>query len=269
MKSIRLIFILILGFAVYSAAATLAHGEDLSAQDIMQKSADSDKVAGWSSRVVMRLAAKNGSERIRESVISNRLQPNGTDLQRLVHFISPADINGTNILIHEHGDGHDDIWIYLPSMKKVRRLLSSNQKDSFMGTDFSYTDITTPKITDYIHTLLRREEADGTACYVIESVPKAETTRRDTGYSRSINWIRADNYVRTKAELYDLSGRLFKAMRVHAAREIGQRSGKWLLEKVEMRNLQTGHATTIIFNDIKTDAALSNKLFEPNHLDRE
>jgi hypothetical protein len=69
-------------------------------------------------------------------------------MQRFVQFISPADISGSNILIHEHRKGNDDIWIYLPSVKKVRRLLANSKKESFMGTDFSYTDITTPKVDE-------------------------------------------------------------------------------------------------------------------------
>jgi outer membrane lipoprotein-sorting protein len=243
--------------------------KDLSAGDIVQKSADTDKVSTWSAKVTMRLIPKNGSERVRESVISNKLQPNGTDMQRMVHFISPADINGTNILIHEHSADHDDIWIYLPSMKKVRRLLSSNQKDSFMGTDFTYTDITTTKVSDYVHTLLRREDVDGTACHVIESVPKTDDTRRDTGYSKSVSWIRADTYVRVKAELYDLSGALFKIMKLHSAREIDEQRGKWLMEKVEMKNLQSGHSTVILFQDIRTGAGINDRLFAPNQLDKE
>jgi len=251
------------------AAASPAQATDLSALDIVQKSAKSDKVESWSARVAMRLIAKNGSERIRESVISNKLQPNGTDMQRLVHFLSPADINGTKILIHEQSKAHDDIWIYLPSMKKVRRLLSNNQKDSFMGTDFSYTDITTPKVNDYVHTLLRREDVDGATCYVIESVPITEDTRKDTGYSKSVTWIRVDTYVRIKAELYDLSGSPYKSMRVHTLREIDTQRKKWLPEHIEMRNLQSGHATVITFNDIKTGTAIGDRLFAPNSLDKE
>lgn len=269
MKTRHLFLTSLVLIACLLSLTSVSQAKDLSAEDIVRRSAESDKVPTWSSRVVMRLVAKNGTERIRESVISNKLQPNGTDMQRLAHFVSPADINGTNILIHEHGEAHDDIWIYLPSMKKVRRLLSNNQKDSFMGTDFSYTDITTIKVNDYIHTLLRTEDLDGAACYVVESVPKAEDTRKDTGYSRSLNWIRADTYVRIKAELYDLSGSPFKSMRVHAVKEIDKQRGKWLMEKVEMRNLQSGHSTVLTFHDIKTGNAISDRLFAPNNLDKE
>jgi hypothetical protein len=138
-----------------------------------------------------------------------------------------------------------------------------------MGTDFSYTDITTPKVNEYVHTLLRREDAGGSSCFVIESIPKTEQTRKDTGYSKTVNWIRADNYTRVKAEIFDLSGGLFKTMQVHSLKEVDNRRNKWLMEKVEMRNVQTGHTTMLLFNDIKTSGTLNDKLFAPNRLDKE
>jgi uncharacterized protein len=257
------IIVLLTAVPAYSPAE-----ENLSVEDIVRKSSETDKIAGWSAKVVMRLMPKSGSERVRESLISSRLR-NGSDMQRLVQFISPADISGSNILIHEHGEGNDDIWIYLPSVKKVRRLLANSKKESFMGTDFTYTDITTPKVHEYNHTLLRQEDLNGVSCYVIESVPKADETRRDTGYSKTVNWIRKDNFVRVKSEIHDLSGALAKVMQVHALKEVDKQQGKWLMEKVEMRDIRSGHVTILTFNNIRTGAELSDKLFSPGRLDSE
>ncbi len=243
--------------------------EKISAEDIVRKSSEIDKIPGWSARVVMRLIPKSGGERVRESNISSKQKPDTRDMQRLVQFISPADISGSNILIHEHKGTNDDIWIYLPSVKKVRRLLANSKKESFMGTDFTYTDITTPKVEEYRHTLLRREDVNGVSCFVVESVPKTEETRRDTGYSKSVNWIRFDNFVRVKSELHDLSGVLFKVMQVHSVKEVSGQAGKLLLQEVEMKNLQSGHTTILTFHNIDTGGAVSDKLFSPGRLDRE
>ncbi len=252
-----------------AASVTASSAEEPAAKDIVSKSAETDKIPGWSAKVVMRLTPKGGSERVRESLIFSKLQPNGSDMHRLVQFISPADISGSNILIHEHSKGNDDIWIYLPSVKKVRRLLANSKKESFMGTDFSYTDITTPKVDEYSHTLLRRETVNETLCYVIESVPKTEETKRDTGYLKTVNWIRTDNYARVKSEIYDLSGGLFKLMQVHSLKEVDGRRGKWLMEKVEMRNLRSGHSTFLTFINIETNKEINERLFAPGRLDRE
>lgn len=242
---------------------------DLTPDEIVRRSSETDKLLGWKSRITMRLIAKNSSDRVREGSMFNRLDANGQDAKRLIRFTAPADIKGTNILVHEHRDGNDDIWTYLPAMKKVRRLISSNKKDSFVGTDFSYHDIVTPRVRDYSHTLLKQEAINGIPCYVIESIPRTEQIKRDTGYAKTITWIRTDTFVRSKAELFDMSGRLGKIMNVGAIKEMDRQRNKWLTEKVEMRNVLTGHVTIIEFKDIIADASISDDLFAPNRLDQE
>lgn len=267
-RSVSFISLGLLLFCVSSYAIS-SQAAGLTAEEIVQKSAETDKVQSWSSKTTMQLLAKNSSERVRESVIYSKLKPDGHDMQRLIRFTSPADISGTNVLIHEHSGGNDDIWIYLPSMKKVRRLLTSGRKESFIGTDFSYADITTPKVHENNHALLRQESLNGVPCFVIESVPKDDDVRKGTGYSKTITWIRQDNLIRVKAELFDLSGALFKVMQVHSVKEIDRQRNKWLMEKVEMLNLQSGHTTIITFNDIRTGADISDKMFSPGRLDKE
>jgi hypothetical protein len=105
-------------------------------------------------------------------------------------------------------------------------------------------------------------------CYVIESVPKTEETRRDTGYSKTVNWIRTDNYTRVRSEIHDLSGGLFKVMEVLSLKEVDGLRGKWLMEKVEMRNLRSGHSTLLTFTNIEANKEIDGKLFAPGRLDR-
>lgn len=262
----------VLCFFVVFLYASQVLAEDLkgpSAEEIVRKSSEVDKLPNWKSKNTMRLISKGSSERIRESVNYNKLDKNGHDTMRLIRFVAPADIKGTNILIHEHRDSSDDIWTYLPSIKKVRRLVAGNKKDSFIGTDFSYTDIVTPKVQDYSHTLLRKEPLNGIQCFVIESVPRTEEIKKNTGYSKTITWIRTDNFVRIKSELYDPSGALYKIMLVRSIKEVDRQRGKWLVEKVEMQNTETGHSTVITFSDIKVGEVLDNRLFLPNRLDLE
>lgn len=257
---------LYLGSICFNASGAMT--SEMSAHDIVQKSSEVDKVSSWSAHAVMRLTAKNGSERVRESLNVNQLDKNGYDQKRLANFIAPADIKGTKVLIHEHRDGEDDIWVYLPSMNKVRRLVSSNKKDSFVGSDFSYTDILTPRVDDYDHTLLRRENLDNVPCFVIESVPKSDKIKRDTGYSRTVSWIRTDNFVRIQADFSDVGGLPYKHMHVSAVTEVSAHDGKWLIERVEMLDIQSGHRTEIIFKDIKVGRKADENMLSPNSLDR-
>lgn len=266
MAARHIITSLYLGSIFFNASAAVA--SEISAHDIVQKSSEVDKVSSWSAHAVMRLFAKNGSERIRESLNENQLDKNGYDQRRLANFVAPADIKGTKVLINEHRDGEDDIWVYLPSMNKVRRLVSSNKKDSFVGSDFSYTDILAPRVDDYDHTLLRRENIDNVPCFVIESVPKTEKIKRDTGYSRTVSWIRTDNFVRIQADFSDVRGLPYKHMHVSAVKEVSAHDGKWLNEKVDMLDIHSGHRTEITFEDIKVGRKVNENMLSPSSLDR-
>ena len=132
------------------------------------------------------------------------LQPNGVDAKFAVKFSTPADIRGTAFLQVEHGDADDDLWIYLPALKKSRRLVASNKKDSFVGSDFSYGDISLPRVAKYRHTIIRNETIDEVDAYVIESVPIDDTVKSNSGYSKKITWVRSDNFVEAKVEAHEI-----------------------------------------------------------------
>ena len=117
------------------------------------------------------------------------------------------------------------MWIYLPALKKSRRLVANNKKDSFVGSDFSYGDISLPKVIKYRHTLTRTEAMDGVDCYVIESVPGDDAVKANSGYSKKITWVRPDNFVETKVEYYDLAGRLLKTQRVTKPQAVDAKDG--------------------------------------------
>lgn len=245
----------------------LVRSADLTAVQVVDNSSRLDKVSYWRSAAKLLLTSDAASARTRDAEIHVKLGKGGDDAMRLIRFSAPADIRGTSVLIHEHQSAGDDIWIYLPSLKKTRRLLASNRKDSFVGTDFSYSDIVTPKTGDYNYRFLPMEDVGGVRCYVIESIPKSEQIAGDTGYSKVISWMRTDNFLRIKADFYDLSGAPYKAMRLHASREVGSNPSRVLAEKIEMRNLQTSHTTVITFTDIKVGEAKGDAMFSPQRLE--
>jgi len=191
----------------------------------------------------MVLVNDKGQQRERRSTGLIKLQPNGVDSKLLVRFSTPADIKGTSFLQVEHIDGDDDLWIYLPALKKSRRLVANNKKDSFVGSDFSYGDISLPKVDQYRHTLVRSEKVDGFDCYVVESVPASEAVRANSGYSKKLTWVRTDNFVETKVEYYDLAGRLWKTQTVTRHELVEPQKSRWFALQREMTNHQNGHRT--------------------------
>src|SRR5947207_13133838 len=112
---------------------------------------------------------------------------------RMTRFVSPPDVKGTTTLLVEHAERDDDIWVYLPALKKVRRLVAANKRDSFVGTDFSYGDVIGHKVEKWEHYLLGEEAVDNEPCYVIESVPRNESAQSNSGHATRHPWIRKGN----------------------------------------------------------------------------
>lgn len=257
-----------------SALVVLAHlhvraAGELTAHDMMLKNFFVTKIKTLKSSGTMTLINEKGEKRERKSTTYTVLQPNGIDSKLVVRFTFPTDINGTAFLQIEHIEAEDDEWIYLPALGKSRRLVANNKKDSFVGSDFSYGDISLPNVDLYEHRVLGSETIDGQDCYKIESIPKTEETKNDSGYSLKITWLRKDNFLETKVEYYDLSGRLLKVQLVGNAKLLEPENGRWFALHREMANQQTGHRTTLDFGDVGLAGNLPEDLFTTHYLERE
>jgi outer membrane lipoprotein-sorting protein len=239
------------------------------AQTIMQKNFFASKLRSLKADSHMTLINAKGQKRERRSTNHVKLQPNGVDSKVLVKFAAPADIKGTSFLQVERSEGEDDLWIYLPALKKSRRLVASNKKDSFVGSDFSYGDILLPRVELYRHALLRSEAIEGYDCFVIESAPANELVKRNSGYSRKITWVRKDSFLESKVEYFDLSGRLLKTQRITGHELIEPDTQRWLARGREMTNHQNGHSTVFRFDNVEIGAALPDELFTTRFLERE
>jgi hypothetical protein len=251
-------------FVVFSASAQRAP----SAPDIMEKNFFATKVTSLRVETAMVLINNRGEQRERATSGVVKLQPNGVDSKLVVKFIMPPDIRGTGVLQIEHGESDDDLWIYLPALRKSRRLVANNKKDSFVGSDFSYGDITLPKVTQYRHTLLRAEKIDEHDCYVVESVPASDTVKANSGYSKKITWVRADNFVESMVEYYDLAGRLLKTQRTGRHQLMEPDKGRWFVMHREMTNHQSGHRTTITASKAEA-VVIPDESFTTRYLERE
>lgn len=254
---------------VLLAMPPIASSAEPDAQAIMQKNFFASKFKSLKVDSHMALINDKGQKRERRSTNHIKLQPNGIDSKFLVKFSAPTDIKGTSFLQVEHSEGEDDLWIYLPALKKSRRLVASNKKDSFVGSDFSYGDILLPRVDLYRHVLLRAEAVDGYDCFVVESTPSSELVRSNSGYSRKITWVRKDSFLESKVEYFDLSGRLLKTQRILGHELIEPDTQRWLARSREMTNHQNGHSTVLRFDKVELGAVLSDELFTTRFLERE
>lgn len=247
-------------FALTFISATLLFAE--TGRDIMLKVKNRPDGDTRSSSLELKLINKNGGERIRK-LVSYAIDV-GKDTKTIMFFKYPNDVKGTGFLTVNYDDVNkeNDKWLYLPALKKTRRISGKSSKtDYFMGSDFTYDDIGKRNIDEDSHKLLREESIDGYDYWVIESVPN----KSGEIFSKKYVWVRKDCFVSERVEFYDKLGKLHREMK---ASDIRQIDGFWTIGKMEIKNVQTGHSTEIVFTDWKYNAALDSKMFSVNSLER-
>ncbi|MFH1278554.1 MAG: outer membrane lipoprotein-sorting protein [Candidatus Eisenbacteria bacterium] len=209
-------------------------------------------------KVSMELKDKNGKVRIREFVMLRLDLEEGGAQKYWTYFLEPGDVRGTTFMVWKEAEKDDSRWIYIPAIDLVRRISSSDKGSSFVGSDFSYEDVSGRHWTDDNHTLLREEEKDGRSFYVIESVPKEKDS-----FARKLTWIGKDNMLPEREEYYDTKGVL---ERLFEAEEIKDVDGFTTISKRRMTNVKKEHSTLVEFKDIRYDIGVDEGLFTERYL---
>ena len=255
MKISKIAATLVVALSAMSMAQT-------NARDIMVKVKKRPDGDTRSSSMEMKLVNKSGNTRVRK--ITSYAMDVGEDTKTIMFFLYPNDVKGTGFLTVNYDDVNkeDDKWLYLPALKKTRRISGKSSKtDYFMGSDFTYDDIGKRNVDEDTHKLLREESADGFDYYVVESTPKKDGEI----FSKKLVWIRKDCDVVAKVEFYDKLGKLHRQM---VSSDIKKVDGFWTVGKMEMKNVQTGHSTELLFLDPKYNIQLDSKIFTVNKLER-
>jgi outer membrane lipoprotein-sorting protein len=240
-----------------------------SAIEIMEKNFVITKVTDSESEATFVLRNKSGKERVRKTFGTTKLKENGVDNMRMTRFLQPTDVRGMVSLLVEQSSKDDDIWLYLPSMKKVRRLVSSNKRDSFVGTDFSYGDVIGHKVQDWEHSIVGEEVVDGFDCFIIESLPKTKTIAKNSGYSKRVGWIQKDTFVARKSEMYNLSGALYKQMSFSNIELVEPDKNRWTARELRALNVLSGHSTVITVDKLKVNVGVKNSYFTTRYMESE
>jgi uncharacterized protein len=245
-----------------------ARAAEVPADTIMERSYQSSRLKGSISEATFRLVTADGQERVRKTFGASKLANDGVGNKRVIRFLSPSDVRNAATLLVETADG-DDISVYLPVLKKVRRLARNNKSSSFIGTDLSYGDLIGHKPAEWTHKLLRRETLDGTRVFVVESVPRSKSVAEDSGYGRRMSWISEESWVQLKGEFFDSAGAPLKTIAYADVRPVDTRSNKYQAMRVSVKNVQTGHQTFIVFDRFKSDDAVNEAFFSTRYLEKE
>ncbi len=249
----KTITVKLIAIAVLIAAAFSANAQ-MTGREIVKKAYNRPTGEDQTSTLTMTLTNKSGQTRVRK--IKQYTKDFGDVEKSIMFFMTPADVKNTSFMNWSYDDDSkdDDQWIYLPALKKVKRISSDSKSDYFMGSDFTYDDLGDRKLDADVHKLLREETIDGQACYVVESVSKDE----DYMYSKTITWIRKDNFVGLKKEFYDEDDELLKVLKIKEVKKI---SGIWVITHSEMKNVQNNHKTTIQLKDISINTGVPASKF--------
>lgn len=230
---------------------------------IIVESDNRDK--GWqdsSADMLMTLRNKKGRESIREIRVKN-LEVDGDGDKGLTVFDQPRDVKGTAFLTYSHALVPDEQWIFLPALKRVKRISSSNKSGPFMGSEFAYEDISSFEVEKYSYVYLRDEVLDGEDCFVLETRP----LYKHSGYTKSHVWIDKAEYRIQKIDFYDRKDTLLKIQRFSDYKQYLDQY--WRAHTMVMENQQNGKSTTLKWSNYNFQAGLTDKDFEKNDLKRQ
>jgi len=234
----------------------------LSGEEVMRNSQAAFLYPGkdFKARVVMKLTNKDGQERVRELTMlrKNAGEPGG-DQKYFMYFFQPADVKDLTFMINRYPSRDDDRWMFIPAINMVKRIAAQDKRSSFVGSDFTYEDVSGRDIEEDNHVIEREEKVSGRDCYVVKSTPKG--TDADFGYK--ITWVDKANFLPLKEEQYDGKGARTKQF---TADEVAEVKGHPTVVKRTMKNLQSGHRTEVAYLKSDYDLGLEESLFSERFL---
>ena len=264
MNAKKLLFLLGVGASLLSTSAL---ADDANARAIMDKVDARDDGKTLEQEMLMVLIDKNGNERTRD--LKTYSKDFGVDEHQTMFFKSPADVKNTAFLTYDYDDGakDDDQWLYLPALKKVKRIPSTDKSSSFMGSDFSYFDMTDRDLENYDFKLLKETKVRGHDAWMIESTPRNQKVINESGYEKSIAIIRKDNYMVVRAINFMTNGK----KKYLDLKKIHEQDGVWLVDEMTMttkKGKNTLHKTVLTFSNVTLNGAIEDDVFTTRRLEK-
>lgn len=259
---LKLILLLSLLFSTTSTTIALAADAKEKGLEIAREADRRD--SGWNdatAEMQMVLINPNGQKSVRD-VRLKFLEVAGDGDKSLSVFDSPKDVQGTAFLSFSHALVPDEQWLYLPALKRVKRIASANKSGPFMGSEFAFEDLSSTELDKYAYEYLREEQIDGQDCYVIRNFPQYE----HSGYQYRDVWIDKQHYRTLKIDFYDRKGALLKTLTQTNHRLYLDKY--WRAEQFNMVNHQTHKATDLIWKNYQFQTGLSDADFNRNSLMR-
>jgi outer membrane lipoprotein-sorting protein len=253
-------------YAAHADAPDLPPASDPAARGLAIAQETDKRDQGWGDaradmKMVLTNSAGETSERALRFMMLENTDPNDGDLS-LMTFDRPRDIEGTALLTYAHVDQADDQWLYLPAVKRVKRISSSNKSGPFVGSEFAFEDFSTQQISKFGYKWLRDEPCGDRTCHVVERTPRYE----DSGYTRENVWVDTTDYQLRKIDYYDRKDALLKTL---TCSNYTLYEGKyWRPLELEMVNHESGKKTRLVWQSFKFHTGLTKDDFTTASLER-
>lgn len=215
----------------------------------------------FKAELTMLLRNKQGEESLRH-MRTNSLEVDGDGDKTMIIFDQPRDVQGTALLTFSHKVEPDDQWLYLPALKRVKRISSRNKSGPFMGSEFAYEDLASQEVEKYTYRFVKDDELDGEAMFLIERDPVDE----NSGYTRQWVWIDKAEYRPIKIEFYDRKNSLLKTLVFKGYQQYLDQY--WRAREMFMENHQTGKSTLLTWTQYDFRVGLEDGDFTTNSLKR-
>ncbi len=260
-KRIRIIMTITTFIVLFSLELAYTQ-EKLSGEEIINKSQEIFYYAGKDikAKILMKLITKDGKERLRELTMLRLNKSESAEQKYYMYFHRPADVREMTFMVWKYLGKNDDRWLYVPSIKLVRRIAANDKNSSFVGSDFTYEDVSGREVLEDTHTLKSEETLDGKSVYVLESVPKDE---KSAYFSRKVSWIDQETFLPLKEEYYDKRDDLYK---IFTADKIETVQGIVTIMQRTMANIQNGHSTVVMFGEVSYNIGLKEDIFSERYL---
>ncbi len=219
-------------------------------------------------RVIMELIDKDGGKRTRDMTMLRRDETEGGNQRYFIYFHKPGDVRRLTFMVWKYPTKEDARWIFIPAVDLIRRIAADDKRSSFVGSDFTYEDISGRDVASDTHTLLRSEMLEERECYVIQSVSKEPTE-----YTKRLSWIDKKTFLPIKEEYYDAQNELFRVFTADKIEEITGAEGKDkkvfpTVTKRTMKNVKTGYRTEVIYKSVSYNLGLKDKDFSERQMRR-
>ena len=255
----RLVLALVLVSCSFAVLAETAEEKGLSiAQEVDRRD------TGWGdfqAKMSMLLKNRQGEESLRQMRVKS-LEVNGDGDKSLIVFDEPKDVKGTALLTFSHKVKDDDQWLYLPALKRVKRIASRNKSGPFMGSEFAFEDLASQEVEKYTYKYIKDDELNGTPILVMERYPVSKYS----GYTRQLVSIDKERYIPLKIEFYDRKNSLLKTLVFSGYQQY--LNNYWRADEMFMQNHQTGKSTLLTWKDYKFGNGLKDSNFTRNSLKR-